>query len=93
MLVAAGVDLAPGAGWGEKVWRKHLAEVVRFHNRSGRWPSRRGDQAERSMAVWVNNQRQDYRRGRLSAARYEDLVRAGLVPAPAGGRPAGFAAV
>ena len=52
-------------------FQARLEKVKEFFHTNNRWPSQKGDSAERSMAAWVNNTRSKYKTGKLSARRIE----------------------
>lgn len=48
------------------LWRKRLAEALAFQETYQRLPRTDGDGAERSLALWVADQRLSYMKGRMS---------------------------
>lgn len=64
-----------GAGPREARWAERLAAAMAFVEAKGRFPSysRAETDFERSLATWVEYQRDGYRQGRLEAGRVQQL--------------------
>lgn len=55
-------------------WDKRLEECVQMYEKLGRYPSKRTeDTNEKSVGIWINNQRSYYKRKTLSQERIEKL--------------------
>ena len=62
-LAKAGIELYPQ----QLRWAKQLSKLKKFYAKHNHWPARgSSNQAERSLALWLDNQQTAYRAGRLS---------------------------
>jgi len=60
----------------QQVWQMKLNEFMKFVSVNGRYPSNHSkDKEERILAIWVSNQRQKVKKGKISLARYKLLRR------------------
>ncbi|WP_411375752.1 helicase associated domain-containing protein [Arthrobacter sp. MPF02] len=81
-VYAEALDVIPG--WSrpstkqtddEARWNRRLAEVSAYRVAGHDWPrhNKTSDQTERVLGVWLHTQRIDYRAGKLTAARKNQL--------------------